>query len=139
MTALKVRTRNCAAWLSMLATLLMLVSHARPALAQAAGTGVLTGTVTDAAEKKPVAEAIVTGSSPDLQGEQVVVTDSAGFYRIPDLPAGTYALRFEKDGFKSSSRDGIALRTNATLRVNGELLPEAIKAEEVVVQARAPV
>jgi hypothetical protein len=121
------------------AALLVSVLRAAPAHAQAAGTGTLTGTVTDASDKRPLGDAVVTATSPDLQGEQVVVTDAAGFFRIPDLPSGTYTLRFEKDGYKTATRDGIGLRTDSTLRVNAVLLPEVIRAEEVTVEARAPV
>ena len=63
------------------------------ALAQT--TSVITGTVIDAATKKPVADVVVTATSPSLQGEQMVVTDASGHYRIPQLPPGIYTLRFE--------------------------------------------
>ena len=102
------------------------------------GTGTVTGTVLDAGEKKPAADVVVTLTSPSLQGEQVVVTDSAGFYRVPDLPPGVYTVQFEKDGFKPYSRDGVELRADSTLRLNAEILPDTLTAQEVVVQARAP-
>jgi len=103
------------------------------------GMGVLTGTVTDAQEHKPVGDVVVTVTSPALQGEQVVVTDGSGFYRIPDLPAGdNYTIRLEKEGYKPYARGGIALRSDTTLRANADLLPETLKAEEVVVVAQAP-
>jgi hypothetical protein len=139
MIALKLRARVCGAWLVVFAASMAPVFQATPAFAQAAGTGVLTGTVSDASDKRPLADAVVTATSPDLQGEQVVVTDAAGFFRIPDLPSGTYTLRFEKDGYRAGSRDGIGLRTDATLRVNAVLLPEVIQATEAVVEARPPV
>ncbi|HEX3695425.1 MAG TPA: TonB-dependent receptor [Polyangia bacterium] len=110
---------------------------ARSAQAQQ-GEGTLTGTVTDAATKAPVADVVVTATSPNLQGEQVVVTDSSGFYRIPTLPPGAYTLRFDKEAYKPLARDGISLRSDTTIRLNAELLPEALQAEEVVVVARAP-
>ena len=59
------------------------------ARAQTSGAGVLAGTVFDASTKKPVVDAVVTVTSPALQGEETVVTDSAGFYRIPSLPPGS--------------------------------------------------
>jgi hypothetical protein len=100
---------------------------------------VLTGVVIDASSKNPIADVVVTATSPALQGEEVVVTDSSGFYRIPSLPPGTYVLRVDKETYKPYSRGAIDLRAEATLRVNVELLPEALKAEEVTVVARAPV
>ncbi|HEY3667070.1 MAG TPA: carboxypeptidase-like regulatory domain-containing protein, partial [Polyangiaceae bacterium] len=117
---------------------LILMLGVRTAHAQS-GTGVLTGTVSDAQEHKPVADVVVTVTSPALQGEQVVVTDASGFYRIPDLPAGeNYTIRLEKEGYKPYARGGIALHSEATLRANADLLPDTLKAEEVVVVAQAP-
>ncbi len=107
------------------------------ALAQQ-GAGVLVGTVTDASTKAPVPDVVVTVTSPALQGEQTVVTDSAGAYRVPDLPPGEYTVRLEKEQYRPFSRGGIGLRADTTLRVNAELLPETIKAEEVTVVARPP-
>src|SRR5215469_15491862 len=112
----KVGAHVRAAWVWFVAALLALGLRSAPAFAQAAGSGVLTGTVTDTSDKKPLSDVVVTATSPDLQGEQVVVTDAAGFFRIPDLPSGMYSVKFEKDGYKTNSRDGISLRVDATLR-----------------------
>jgi outer membrane receptor protein involved in Fe transport len=136
MTELRIRVCNWAATLLAFAALLT-VFQARPAFAQS-GAAVLTGTVVDAADKKPAADVIVTVTSPAMQGEQVVVTDSAGFYRIPALPSGVYSLRLEKDGYRPYARDGINLRADSTIRVNADLLPTEFKAEEVVVVAKSP-
>ncbi len=72
-------------------------------LAQGA-TSVLTGNVVDAQSRAPVPDVVVTATSPSLQGEQVVVTDNSGLYRIPQLPPGTYTLRFEKETYRPFSR-----------------------------------
>ena len=81
-------------------------------------TSVLTGTVVDANNKQPVADVVVTATSPNLQGEQLAVTDATGLYRIPQLPPGVYTLRFEKETFQPYSRSDIALRLNSTDLVN---------------------
>ena len=109
--------------------------------AQGAGTGQLTGTVVDASTKAPVPDVVVTATSPNLQGEQVAVTDSTGTYRIPQLPPGTYSLRFEKETYKPYSRGAIALDVDRTLRLNVDLLPEnvTLTGQEVVVVGKAPV
>ncbi|MEO5729820.1 MAG: carboxypeptidase-like regulatory domain-containing protein, partial [Byssovorax sp.] len=108
--------------------------------ASAQGTSVLTGTIVDAATKKPLADVVVTVTSPALQGEQTVVTDGSGTYRVPNLPQGDYTLRLDRDSFRPYARGGITLRGNSTIRVNAELLPESVqlKAEEVVVVGKAP-
>lgn len=98
--------------------------YAAPARAQ--GSGVLTGTVTDSATKKPLPDVVVTVTSPVLQGEQTVVTDKTGAYRVPNLPPGTYTLHFVADGFKDFTRGDIILRVAQTLRINVELLPTSV-------------
>ncbi|MET0384445.1 MAG: TonB-dependent receptor [Polyangiales bacterium] len=102
------------------------------------GTGTLTGRVVDASSHKPLGDVVVTATSPGLQGEQTVVTDDTGTFRIPSLPPGTYELRYEADTFRPYRRDTIELRASVTLRVDAELLPETLKADEVTVIARPP-
>src|SRR4030095_1394155 len=103
-----------------------------------ASTSVLTGNVVDASTKAPVADVVVTASSPSMQGEQVVVTDSTGFYRIPQLPPGTYPLRFERERSRPSSRPGSEFPADRTLRLNVEILPETAGAETISVVGSAP-
>ncbi|QRK08902.1 TonB-dependent receptor [Archangium violaceum] len=98
---------------------------------------VIVGTVVSAENKKPVADVVVTATSPNLLGEQVVVTDAQGQYRIPQLPPGVYTLRFDKESFKPFSRPDIQLRLDRTIRVNVELLPESFT-ELIEVTARPP-
>jgi hypothetical protein len=139
MTELRRRVGEWALWAPAFVVLIAAMLVAYPAFGQSSGgAGVLTGVVLDASDKKPAKDVVVTATSPALQGEQVVVTDGAGFYRIPALPAGEYTLAFEKDGYKQYSRGGIALRTEVTLRVNAELLPTTLKVEEVTAVVKAP-
>jgi hypothetical protein len=117
---------------------LTVLALAGRALADQSGTAVLTGTVVDGPSGKPVGEVVVTATSPASQGQQVVVTDAAGFYRIPDLPAGVYLLTLDRPGYNPYSRADITLRADATIRVNAALLPLSARAEEVVVIQKAP-
>src|SRR5215471_4113736 len=123
-------------WAAMLLAFAVLLL-ARSAAAQI-GSGALTGQVVDASSKRPLADVVVTATSPALQGEHTVITDSTGSFRIPNLPPGEYALRYESDTFRPYSRGGIALRAGITLRIDAELLPETLKAEEVTVVAKPP-
>jgi hypothetical protein len=88
------------------------------------GTSTIVGTVVAADSKRPVTDVVVTATSPNLLGEQIVVTDAQGQYRIPQLPPGIYSLRFDKESFKPFTRSEIQLRLERTIRVNVELLPE---------------
>ena len=116
------------------AVLLLVWLAALPALAQ--GTSVITGTVMDAETKKPLADAVVTATSPNLQGEKVALTDESGLYRLPQLPPGTYTLRLEREGYQPFAREDVQLRLETTLRVNVMLLPEGLQSTiDVVAQA----
>jgi hypothetical protein len=103
------------------------------------GLGILTGTVTDSATGRPIDNATVTATSPTLQGDQTVVTDAAGTYLLPQLPAGVYALCFDREGHRPYLREGIAVRAEQTLRLNVQLLPETISGETVLVTLAPPV
>lgn len=103
----------------------------------AQGTSVITGTVSSAADQKPLADAVVTATSPKLQGERTAVTDASGLYRLPQLPPGTYTLRVERQGFEPFARADITLRLDRTVRVNLQLLPSSL-GEEISVTATPP-
>ena len=107
-------------------------------LAFAQGSAVVSGIVTDAATSKPVPDVVITATSSSLQGEEVVVTDSSGLYRLAQLPAGVYTLKLEKESFKPYSRTDINVRTDRTVRVNIQLQPEAVQGDTVVVVGRPP-
>jgi hypothetical protein len=117
-----------ALWLTLLASR----GHAQQ------GSAVLVGTITDAASSAPIADAVVTVTSPSLQGEELAVTDATGAYRIPGLPPGLYVLRIDRDGYRPYAREALDLHADLTIRLNGSLLPDSLKAEEVVVVGRTP-
>lgn len=113
------------------------VLSAIPGFAQ--GNSVVQGRVTDASNGNPVADVVVMATSPALLGEQIVVTDATGQYRLPNLPPGDYTLSFQKETYRPATRGGIALRSAVTIRVDMQVLPEAVQAsEEIVVVGRAP-
>ena len=68
---------------------------------------VMTGEVRDAVQ--PIPDVVVTVTSPSLQGEQVVVTDERGRFRVPGLPPGTYTVRLEKETYRPFTRTGVDL------------------------------
>jgi len=92
--------------------------------AAAAQTATLTGTVVNTETKKPLSDVVVTATSPELQGERVVVTDFEGQYRIPELPPGTYTLRFDKESFKPFWRTELTVGTDVTVQADAALLPD---------------
>ena len=114
----------------LLAAALVLVAS----LARAQTTGTLVGVVTDAQTGRPVTGALVVATSPFLQGQQAVVTDRTGAFRITLLPPGDYRLAASLDGYLAAERTDIQLRLDVTLRANLVLVPEAVRMEEQVVK-----
>ncbi len=100
-------------------------------------TGTLIGVVTDASTGKPVAGALIVARSPNLQGEQTVVTDNNGNYRITLLPPGEYTLAVQLEGYKPAERSDITLSMDKTIRANLAVVPEAVTMEEQVVRTGA--
>src|SRR2546427_12455262 len=85
----------------------LVVLFGAPSASAQVQTGSITGTVTDASS------ALLPGAAVTLRGEKLIggaqtqVTDASGAYRFDRLPPGTYAVRFELQGFKTIERDGI--------------------------------
>lgn len=103
-----------------------------------AGQATLIGRVIDASTKAPVPDVVVTITSPAVQGEETVVTDATGTFRAQSLPpSGNYVIRLDKESYKPYSRGGIELRSDTTIRLDAEILPEGLK-EEIVVVASPP-
>jgi hypothetical protein len=133
----RVRRTNYLALLSALLIALLTLADVGRAHAQQ-GTAALVGTVTDSATGARVADALVTVTSPNLQGEEIAVTDAAGVYRIPGLPPGDYLLRVERATFRPYAREALELHADTTIRLNASLLPEALRSAEVVVVGQTP-
>src|SRR5688572_6417836 len=107
-----------------------------PAVAAAQGT--LTGTVRDASGAV-LPGVTVEASSPAIQGAvRTVVTNSAGIYRIIELPPGIYSLTFTLPGFSTFKRDGLELAGSAVLTIPAEMKVGAIE-ETVTVTGESPV
>jgi hypothetical protein len=103
-------------------------------VASAQTTGTIIGVVTDAQSGKPVAGALVVATSSSLQGEQTVITDKSGAFRIQALPPGDYKLAAQFDGYKTAERSDLTVRLDKTIRANLAIVPEAVQMEEQVVK-----
>src|SRR5215831_6299540 len=97
-------------------------------------TGSIGGTVTDATGAA-IPDAKATVSSPGLiGGARTTLTDAAGTYKFLELPPGTYAVHFEKTGFKTFIAQGVVLNTGVAVSTNARLdLGEV--SQEVTVEA----
>lgn len=72
-------------------------------------TAVVFGTVSNQDNRQPLSGAAVVMTSPNVQGEQMVLTDSNGKFRLPNLPPGTYSLRVFAPGYTPVTRNKINL------------------------------
>ena len=73
-----------------------------------AGTGIISGTVTDASG------AFIPGAKVDVKNvgtniTQSVPTDTQGRYNVPDLPIGNYQVQVSATGFQTAVHTGITL------------------------------
>ena len=94
-------------------------------------TGDLTGRVEDE-QGTPLPGVTVTATSPSLQGVRVVVSDGNGNYKVPLLPAGTYRVAYELNGFAKVLRD-VNIDTARTTASDPVTLRLATIEEEIVV------
>jgi carboxypeptidase family protein len=95
--------RNCScAWRIRMALLIvagLLMACSPVSFAQTAGTGALTGTVTDPSGAV-IPNVTVTAISVDTGQARTATTGTDGTYKISLLPPGNYRVTFEASGFK---------------------------------------
>jgi Carboxypeptidase regulatory-like domain/TonB dependent receptor/TonB-dependent Receptor Plug Domain len=130
-------SRCCALFLC--ATLVALFLLAMPAIsaAQTAGTGALSGTVTDQSGSS-VAGATVKVTSEASGEVRTVTTTATGYFVVPLLLPGTYHVEVSQTGFRSVSVAHIKItvtETNAlTLRLEVGQIAETVIVEAQVAQ-----
>ncbi|HTO87139.1 MAG TPA: carboxypeptidase regulatory-like domain-containing protein [Thermoanaerobaculia bacterium] len=97
-------------------------------------TGSIAGRVIDAAGL-PFAGVTVEATSPSLQGTRTVQTDSAGAYRFPGVPPGTYLVQGRILNFRTGEKKAtVALDSTATV----DLVMQPSAEEQVLVSGEAP-
>ncbi len=82
--------------------------------------GAISGTVRDATGAL-VPGAAVTVTNMDTNISRSVVTDALGFYRVPALEPGRYAVKVELSGFQAVEFNDIRLLTASEVTLNPEL------------------
>ncbi len=71
----------------------------------------ISGVVTDSATGAPIAGARVEASAPGLRVAGSV-SDARGWFRVANLAAGSYTLRFARVGYRAARLDGIPAGTS---------------------------
>src|SRR5262245_62952164 len=83
---------------------LSLSSSLSNAYAQGAPTGVITGVVKDEAGAV-IAGARISAVNPGTSASFQTVANDTGIYTLRALPAGSYSVTAEKDGFKKAGQE----------------------------------
>jgi hypothetical protein len=109
---------------------LLLASSVR---AQTAGTGALTGTVTDSSGAA-VPNATVTASNAATGQTRMTTTSADGSYTISLLPPGDYMVKFEATGFGSVEIPSVTITVTETGTLNRSLSVGS-QSQQVTVQA----
>jgi len=100
--------------------------------ALALATGSISGVVTDASTQAPVAKARVTARGSALPGERSAVADQHGTFEIGRLPAGSYVLTVEREGFQKLASEELLVESPRATKVRLRLVrsppPEPVAA-----------
>jgi len=105
--------------------------------AQSAGTGALTGTVTDPSGSV-IPGATVTLVSTDTNQTRIATTGADGGYKFALLPPGTYRVRFGAVGFKTAEVSAMTVNVTET-PVLDRALEVGAQSEQVTVEAQTEV
>ena len=104
-------------------------------MAQLAGTGAISGTVTDATGAI-IPNATVTARSISTNTRTVRTTTGAGIYTVTPLSPGMYTLTVSAKGFKTFVQQNITVNALATATVNVRLAVGA--AQQTITVSTAP-
>jgi hypothetical protein len=104
-----------------------------PLFAQTAGTGALTGTITDSTGAA-VPNVTVTAISTATGQERTATTGTDGVYRFTLLPPGAYRVRFAAAGFKTAEVGPIDIVVTETAELNRSL-EVGQQSEQITVEA----
>lgn len=98
----------------------LLTAFAPSLIAQAAGTGGLTGRIIDASGRA-VANATVTATNTDYGQARTTSTGGDGTYKFDGLPTGQYRLKFEADGLKKLEIPSVTVNGTKTAVLDAKL------------------
>jgi hypothetical protein len=127
----------CRKGVGLLAGLLMIFALTAPLAAQTdVTTSRVSGTV-EGADKAPLPGVTIEASNTETGLQHTAVTDEKGFYRILNLPTGTYKISASLNGFVTSTADNVRLLLGTSPTVNFTLQSSSVS-EAITVTSEAP-
>lgn len=117
------------------AIVLLMLGVCLPMFGQATASGTIQGTVTDKT-KALVADATVVVTNKGTGASRTVNSNASGYFRLEQMPVGTYTVKVSKAGFQSLLQV-VDLLVNQTVTANAELKPGSTT-EVVEVTGQAP-
>jgi len=112
--------RSCRSGVAGLAVFGLLVALAQSLMAQTAGTGALTGKVTDTSGAV-IANGTVTATNVDTGLARTATTGTDGIYKIDLLPPGSYRVKFEATGLKTMEIPSATVTGTTAAVLDGKL------------------
>ncbi|MEA2561915.1 MAG: hypothetical protein QOH06_3419 [Acidobacteriota bacterium] len=100
-------------------------------------TSRISGTVEDA-DGSPLPGVTVTATNVETNLQVVGVTDERGFYRLLNLPTGSYNIEAALDGFATATAENVRLLLGSTPTINFNLQSSSVS-ESITVTAEVPV
>jgi outer membrane receptor protein involved in Fe transport len=103
---------------------------------QARGPGIVTGRIIDSQLKTPVEYAnVILRDTTSKEMVKGIVSDSSGFFRIDDVPVGTYVMEYSFIGYKKQQTKAITIDRKKPKVEMGALglTSAAINMEEVTI------
>ncbi|HVR99558.1 MAG TPA: TonB-dependent receptor [Thermoanaerobaculia bacterium] len=100
-------------------------------------TSRIAGTVSDA-DDAPLPGVTVTATNKETGLQLLAVTDERGFYRLLNLPTGTYDVNASLDGFVPSVAENVRLLLGSAPTINFTLQSSSV-AETITVTSEVPV
>src|SRR5712675_348939 len=106
-------------------------------VSQAQTTSTIEGTVTDR-QGLAISAAEVRVEATDIVAIRTIVTDAAGAYQVPALPAGIYRITVSRSGFRTLVSENLEVTLNRVLRFDVTLEVGSAQGQEIRVSAEPP-
>lgn len=95
------------------------------------GKGTLTGRILDTKTKQPIGNVVVTVTRDSAIFS--AITDDAGNFSIPNLPAGEYQIKTERVGYKTGNLPAVSIKPDTPTILTLELFAEPIPLRGITV------